>query len=643
MISRRKIIVLSALILGGVSPQAFASSVMGSLSDYVLSSCKSFGTDEKTSNTLKGILQSKAQVCRSDEDLFAEINASAEEQLFHNLIKKQIQHQQCQQTKIKGLISALQNDPELENYLHSSLMLQLTELRGLEYKLARMKMTLQNQRNDCQLAQALPFVSDETAHIYRNETLNVNYSCPAKKMSQEAAEAAVVMSFTNESALAESIEALENEIALVKSQIPFAAAPKIQDLIQKHTLEARSQARSDQMSSKTSILDLEGDVKQQAKLYNENFEKVQKTLADKQAIQEFFKDYEERLMKSQRDLEKTKTRSGQYKPDDDLKRQIFKGPMGEEFVAQALVNSNKDNAEDVKNMLCRLDAHYGTQRNKTEAYVDMGLGAATIALTALEMTSGVGSAAVPVTAAAALQRLNAAINVISNSKYVHRGIVAVSAASAGVGIVQAVEKCKAPLAQVKECKPFSKENMTAELKLSACLGGIGMAVVGAGGLAISSIRNTEVGQEALENLSKISFKEKFYSEMNKKLTEVPEYRALYREISERGDFSGLAKLSKEQQVEFLTSYHNHNRVRISTAELNLKKPNLSKTQRAEWGLELSQAKKNKVLLDDVIQKVSRREVSHQMTAPAQLALDMVKKFEKAVRAGISSHNVTKEE
>lgn len=669
MVLQRKIRFQFTLLLLLISAEAPAFSIAGNVSDYVFSSCTSFGDNDRNWNTLKAVVHSNTQTCKPDDQFLGNVGADVEEQLFHDLTKKQIEHQQCQRTKLQGLIQNLQKDPEFEDYINSKIKLQLANLRGTEYKLARLKMSLQAIKNDCSLAQALPFVSESTAQLYRNGALSVNYSCPAKRMSTETAESLVQQNFALGAQLAEAIQEMESQVAILKAQIPFAAAPKLQNLIERHTDEARSEAYNDQVASKNHVLDFETDVSMQAKLDNESFSKVEQSFPKKKALQALFQDYEERLEKSQSELENTKTKSGVYKLDDDQKRQIFKGPVGGEFVAQALMKAKPENTDDVKNMLCRLDAHYGVQRNKTDAYMDMGLGAATIALTALEMSTGVGAAPAVATGSAAFYRLKSAINVISNSKYVQYGVVAAAGTSAAVGVVQTVEKCKAPLAQVKECKPYSRDNVTSEMKLSACLTSAGMALIGAGGLTVASLRNTETGQDALEKLSKLHLgsasPQKFGSpewraqleqfaaqsgrniqgsaELNKKLIEVPEYKALTNSIYEKGDISGIARLSKEQQVEFLTAFHYHNRTRISTAEMNLQKPNLSQSERAQFKSELVQAKRNKEILSDVLRNVTRREVSHQLTAQAKFSVEMVQKFEKVLRAGGAGRNVTKDE
>ncbi len=90
----------------------------------------------------------------------------------------------------------------------------------------------------------------------------------------------------------------------------------------------------------------------------------------------------------------------------------MQGPVGKQFVLNTLAESQAENVGEAQNMLCRLDARYGKQREKTEAYVDVGLGVATLTLAAIELASGAGMAAALPTATVAASRLQAAVNIL---------------------------------------------------------------------------------------------------------------------------------------------------------------------------------------------------------------------------------------
>ncbi len=132
----QKLFLLLNLVIFLVVIPAHSATLIGQVSDYLLSKCSSIGNDAKDAATLSKILLSQTKMCRANEtqDPFVQISRDAEDRLFDQLATEQTAMQTCQISNLKNFDGALQKDPELAQYVFAKLQVLLTELQGLEYK-----------------------------------------------------------------------------------------------------------------------------------------------------------------------------------------------------------------------------------------------------------------------------------------------------------------------------------------------------------------------------------------------------------------------------------------------------------------------------------------------------------------------------
>lgn len=479
------------IILFFIGVQSQAISLMGIVSDKYLSDCKD--SDINSAQYNRSISNSlKCSARGNNLSIYTDVIGKAEDQLFSVMAEQQRELVQCHKKNIDTLNRDLKTDTQKQNQFLEKTRYNLVQLQELAYKRARLENSLKTQR-----AQDILF--NQSGNKFRQPSNNQNRRLPEEDFTKSL------------------IAKLDDEIAVMKTSFAHYNASGLQKIIDDSIQSATNlgRAHSSKFSNQTDKLQFLEDVTLEAELFNQFHKKASSDIPSINKLTEIYDDYAKSFQETDDKLGKNvKLVNGewQYKLSDNLKRELFMGPTGEKFISNTMHNASLES----KDMICKLDARYGRERNKNNAVIDSAIGVGLLGLTVAEFFTPAAPAA-PVTAAAGMTRIMSVVNVVKNANVVKTAGVGLSTAALFSSAADVAKKCQPSLSQVSSCTEQSSQAQLGKLNLSDCVVASVSTLGGAGTIGITFLRNTKLGRSTAEQFGKFSFAKMRVEQRNREL------------------------------------------------------------------------------------------------------------------------------